>query len=94
MSLIDKDTKVAINERIFHLWLACYTQEEIAEREGMTREGVRDVLQDLGDFSKLTENAKVVATHFVDFDSPIYNVATVERRIKYLGDPTRRNNRP
>jgi hypothetical protein len=53
---------------------ACYTQEEIAEREGMTREGVRDILANLGDFGKLAENAKAYANHAVDFEVPLYNV--------------------
>lgn len=56
------------DKRIFDLWLACYTQEEIAEREGLTREGVRDILAELGDFGKLAENAKALANHAVDFE--------------------------
>jgi predicted transcriptional regulator len=54
----------------FNLWLACYTQEEIAEKERITQEGVRDVLKDLSDFGKLAENAKVAALHQVDFEIP------------------------
>lgn len=32
LSRIDKDAKEARNKRIFDMWLACYTQDEIAEQ--------------------------------------------------------------
>ena len=32
LSRIDKDSKEARDKKIFDLWLACYTQEEIAEQ--------------------------------------------------------------
>ena len=37
LSRIDKDTKEARDKRIFDLWLACWTQEEIAEAVANTR---------------------------------------------------------
>jgi len=53
---------------------ACYTQEEIAEREGMTQEGVRDLVRGLSDFGNLAENAKALASHLVDYQWPLFNV--------------------
>ncbi len=70
-SRADKDSKVARDKRIFDLWLASYTQEEIAEREGMTSQGVGQVLKEMAD---LPEVSKPVANHLVDFEPPIYNV--------------------
>jgi len=34
LSRIDKDAKDARNRRIFNLWMACYTQQEVAEAVG------------------------------------------------------------
>jgi biotin operon repressor len=35
---------------LFNLWLACYTQEEIAEATGITRTGVERVLTQIESF--------------------------------------------
>lgn len=84
---IDKDSKDARDKRIFNLWMACYTQEEIAEREGMTQEGVRDVLAKLSDFGNLAENAKAVANHATDFEPPIYNIWKQREQTKGVNHP-------
>jgi hypothetical protein len=34
LSRIDKDSKEARNRRIFDMWMACYTQEEISAEIG------------------------------------------------------------
>jgi len=54
----------------FNLWLACYTQEEIAEKEGIDRTLISDLIKDFVDFGKLAENHKVAALHQVDFEIP------------------------
>ncbi|MGH8658501.1 MAG: hypothetical protein ACREV4_08520 [Gammaproteobacteria bacterium] len=38
-------TKAARDKKIFELWLACRTQQEIAEAVGMTQKGVDKVLE-------------------------------------------------
>jgi len=58
LSRIDKDAKEARDKRIFDLWLACYTQEEIAERENVSREAVSDIVTKFGSFGNLAENTK------------------------------------
>ena len=58
LSRIDKDAKEARNKRIFDLWLACYTQEEIAERESVSRKAVSDIVTKFGSFGNLAENTK------------------------------------
>jgi len=63
LSRIDKDSKEARNKRIFDLWLACYTQKEIAEREGITKETVSEVCQKMADLPK---SAKPFAEHLTD----------------------------
>jgi transcriptional regulator with XRE-family HTH domain len=51
--------------------MACYSQEEIAQRENVTKETVSQVCQDLANLPKSDEAA---ASHAVDFDPPIYNI--------------------
>lgn len=70
LSRIDKDAKEARDRRIFDLWLACWTQEEIAEQAGCERHDVDNVLRKS---ASLPENAKPAALH-ADFDPPLYNV--------------------
>jgi hypothetical protein len=71
LSRIDKDSKEARDKRIFELWMACYTQKEIGEREGLTHQAVDLVLQEMAELPKI---AKPIAEHLIDFDVPIYNV--------------------
>jgi hypothetical protein len=71
LSRIDKDTKEARNKRIFGLWLACHTQEEIAEREGIHHSTVQEVLREM---AELPKSAKAAADHLTDFKPPIFNI--------------------
>lgn len=72
LSRIDKDSKEARNKRIFEMWLACYTIDEIAETVGCSTQPVKDVVSDFS--AELPENLKPAASHLTDFDPPIYNV--------------------
>ncbi len=71
LSRIDKDSKEARNKRIFDMWMACHTQEDIAEKENVTHQAVDKILQQM---EELPEVAKPIANHLVDFEVPIYNV--------------------
>src|SRR5579871_2969984 len=42
LSRIDKDSKEARDKRIFEMWLACFTQGEISERENIPQQTVAD----------------------------------------------------
>ncbi|MCH8313945.1 MAG: hypothetical protein IID17_13275 [Nitrospinae bacterium] len=55
----------------FALWLACYTQEEIAGMMDCERSTVDHVLRES---AELPKSAKPYADHLVDFTPPIYNV--------------------
>lgn len=77
LSNIDKDARDARKQRIFESWLACYTQEEIAEQEGMTHQMISQVLQEMAD---LPEIAKPIASHLVDFTPPLYNVWAYQKK--------------
>jgi len=71
LSRVDKDSKDARNKRIFELWLACYTDAEIAAQTDLSEEGVRKITQQMAD---LPEVGKTAAAHLTDFQVPLYNV--------------------
>jgi hypothetical protein len=56
------------------MWMACYTQEEIAERESVDPKTVREVLGEMADLPKLPKSDRALAEHAVDFDPPMYNI--------------------
>jgi hypothetical protein len=66
--------KTAGSKRIFDLWLACHTQEKIAEAAGCDQKTVANVISgqtaDLPNFLKSHPSAD----HATDFAPPIYNV--------------------
>ena len=75
LSRIDKDAKEARNTRIFDMWLACHTQEEIAADVETPRKTVADVTDSFGEIGNLSESAKTLANHAdPDFKPPLYNV--------------------
>ena len=51
--------------------MACYTQEEAAERENLTKQAVSQFSADL---PKLDKSQEPAAAHLNDFDPPLYNV--------------------
>lgn len=74
LSRVDKDAKDARNKRIFDMWLACYTQQEIADAVGIPRKTVDDTFGEFGDVSKLAKSDQSAAEHATDFTPPIYNI--------------------
>ena len=73
-----KDNKEKRNRRIFDLWLACWTQAEIAAEVDTPAGTVKRLLGD-GDDSlvrKVLENQtnQAAAEHANDFEAPLYNV--------------------
>ncbi len=84
LSRIDKDSKEARDKRIFELWMACYTQEEIAERERIDDRTVRDVL---GEMAEVPKSLKPAADHLADFEPPIYNVWKQQEKTPGLNHP-------
>jgi hypothetical protein len=62
------------NRRIVDMWMACYTQGEIVEREDCSQVDVSRALPDFIQNGKLAEMNKAdlaLAEHAVDFDPPI-----------------------
>lgn len=73
LSRMDKDAKEARNLRIFDLWLACWTQQEISEEIGISQPQLAEVLKNIG-IGNLAKPDKAAAEHATDFEVPIYNI--------------------
>lgn len=74
LSRIVKDEKVKRNAKIFDLWLACHTQEAIAESVGVHKDTVSEITDDCRKKFCETESDKSAMNHTSDFNIPIYNV--------------------
>jgi len=70
LSRVDKDAKEARNKRIFDLWLACWTQQEIADAVGITKQAVDLVCQEMANLPKLDKLDQSSADHATDFQTP------------------------
>lgn len=51
--------------------MRCYTQEEIAEEEGLEQRSVGQIIEKM---AELPESLKPAANHLTDFKRPCYNV--------------------
>jgi DNA-binding XRE family transcriptional regulator len=73
---IDKDAKEARKQRIFDLWLAGWTQQEIADAVGVDvkSRAFTDTFLQFGNVASLQKTQQSAAEHATDFDVPIYNV--------------------
>lgn len=73
LSRVDKDSRDARNKRIAELWMACHTQQEIADAVGMTQAEIAKSIPN-GESAELNKSDQANADHATDFDVPIYNV--------------------
>jgi transcriptional regulator with XRE-family HTH domain len=73
LSRIDKDAKEQRKQRIFDLWLAGWSQSEIAEAVGLTQGEIAKNIPN-GNIAELNKTQQSAADHASDFDVPIYNV--------------------
>lgn len=75
LSRIDKDAKEARDRRIFDLWLACHTQEEIAATVGISQGEVAKNIPN-GNLAEwhISDAQRAAAGHATDFEPPIYNI--------------------
>lgn len=85
LSRIDKDTKEMRDRRIFDRWLACWTQEEIAEAEGISQQAVALSFTNFGNLAVLGKTQQAAAEHATDFEAPIYNVWKQQEKSKGSG---------
>jgi hypothetical protein len=66
----------ARNKRIFEMWMACYSTDEIAEALDCAKGTVSNVCSEMADLPKMNKAAaaRSAAEHAIDFDPPIYNI--------------------
>lgn len=69
-----KEEKAKRDTKIFDLWLACHTQQEIADAVGCPRKTIDDQIASFGETVPRNQSAKSLAEHATDFDPPIYNI--------------------
>jgi transposase len=69
-----KDQKEKRNKQIAAMWLACYTQDEIAEATGTPQQTVADEIKKFTETVFKNQTGKSAADHAADFDPPIYNI--------------------
>lgn len=83
---IDKQLREERKAKIFAMYLAGYTNEEIAEDMNISVQPVKEVTTDI--FTKLEKNPKNLA-NFQDseFDMPIYNVWTFAKKTNDVSHP-------
>jgi transcriptional regulator with XRE-family HTH domain len=84
LSRIDKDGKEARGRRIFAMWMACHTQEEIAERENVSKSIVSEICSEM---AELPKPDKAAADHAADFTPPVYNVWQTRERSEQSNHP-------
>lgn len=85
-----KEKKERRDRKIFDMWMACHTQEEIAEACGEPLGTVRALLAGENNLvGKVLENQtnQIAASHAVDFDPPVYNVWRHRERTPGVGHP-------
>ena len=77
LSDVEKQMREERKERIFNMWMACATQEEIAEAVGVHKDTVSAEMEVCRNLETLPNSDKVTAMHQdADFAPPIYNVWT------------------
>ena len=74
---IAEQVEDSLKQKIFSLWMRCYTQQEIADQVGCPRKTVDDVIKGFGENGSIANLAKPdqsAADHATDFKPPIYNI--------------------
>jgi ParB-like chromosome segregation protein Spo0J len=76
----DKDLKVKRNQDIFDMWLACYTEDEIAAAVGVAKGTVVNEVQKQSKIENLPKLTILANHQDPDFTPPIYNVWKLQRK--------------
>lgn len=78
---IDKQIREERKQKIFDLWMAGYTSEEIAESIGVDNTGsFREIIKDLSVLESFPNQTKVFANFQDDFQFPLYNIWTFAKK--------------
>lgn len=83
---IDRAIKEERKKRIFEMWLACYTQEEIGEMVGIPQQTLADQLKELPKMENLQKSVVLSATFSdADFTPPLYNLWSFAKKSNEVG---------
>ncbi len=69
--------------------MACHTQEEIAEREGIDKATVSRFVEESCNLANLPESNKLIANYQVDYEPEFYNVWKFKEKtngVKHFGN--------
>jgi hypothetical protein len=81
LSDVEKQLREERKERIFNMWLACHTLDEIAENVGIPPRTVADYVGEFAKSETLPNSQKVLANHQdADFAPPLYNIWTFHKK--------------
>lgn len=89
---IDKQLREERKQLMFDMWLACYTQQEIAEVCGVSQKEVSEDTEVLYDSEALPKGIKLASQHS-DHDAPIFNVWTFAKKtneVSHFGNSEQR----
>ena len=90
---IDKQLRAERKEKIFNLWLAGSTSEEIASRINLTRQATDGYIEEMQKMEELPNFAKVSANFQDDFEAPLYNVWSFAKKsnsVNHFGNSEQR----
>lgn len=91
---IDKDNQEKKDKLIKDMWLACYTQEEIAEAVNMDKSSVSRIIdKDLLQNGQLSDLQQINANFMQDFEPPLYNIWTFAKKtneVSHFGNSEQR----
>jgi hypothetical protein len=84
LSDIEKQLREERKQKIFDMWMACSTLEEIADAVGIAKSSTSEeitTLFDLGSFSKSEQS--LAKFNDSDFTPPLYNVWTFAKKLDF-----------
>lgn len=93
LSDIDAQLRKERREKIFSMWMACYTDKEISEIIGISEEAVRQETKETQDLERLPKVGKLSALHQDDFEPEIYDIWNFARKtneVKHYGNTEQR----
>ena len=80
----DKQIRTERQQQILDLWLACWTQDEIAKQFGFSPQPVKNAVSDF--LENFPKNPKLFATFADDdFTTPLYNIWTFGKKTNSAG---------
>ncbi len=86
---IERELKSAREEKILSMWLACHTQQEIADAVGVSVGGVNEFVQNISKTDALPKLKKSAISHEDGFEPQIYsiwNFPKATNEVKHFGN--------